>query len=294
METSNNGQGVKSSGDGVNGNKSALLKGQHNAPSCGRLSSLGKSSSVRKMSTMPEEEGSDDMEPDVIRIISSRDGNHHFNQHHGQDPADSDTPSETERERGRLLSSGSRKIVITPASIGSVGSSSTTIAPTSVAANGVVKRSSSGNSSTDSVHEKFQPAVAARQQLRLAALEPEARLYRENSGHGYSTAAGRLSRGVELHGGSVGAVPRHHRYPSMRSLKSNATEDHQHNHPPATSWASIVFSDAHSQSARPFPDSVSIRSLASIGMGSSDGRKLTIRRVPTSPSELLNMVHPPT
>nr|CAD7457653.1 unnamed protein product [Timema tahoe] len=35
---------------------------------------------------------------------------------------------------------------------------------------------------------------------------------------------------------------------------------------------------------------MSMRSLASIGMGSTDGRKVTIRRVPTSPSELLNIV----
>ncbi|XP_063226082.1 sodium- and chloride-dependent GABA transporter ine [Bacillus rossius redtenbacheri] len=37
----------------------------------------------------------------------------------------------------------------------------------------------------------------------------------------------------------------------------------------------------------------STRSLASIGVGSTDGRKLTIRRVPTSPSELLSIVAPP-
>lgn len=252
---------------------------------------MGKPSSVRKMSTMPEEDGSDDTEPDVVRVVGSRDnGNIHnyYNQHHGQDPADSDTPSETERERGRLLSSGSRKIAMTPSCGFTVGPTSNSSC--AIGANGA-KRSSSGNSSTDSVHEKA-PSSAARQHQRLAGLEPEARLYRENSVHGTS-GSGRITRGVELHGGSAGAAPRQHRYPSMRSLKSNATEDHQHNNRSATSWASIVFNDAQSQ-ARPFPDSVSIRSLASIGMGSSDGRKLTIRRVPTSPSELLNMVHPPT
>ncbi|XP_050546468.1 sodium- and chloride-dependent GABA transporter ine isoform X2 [Daktulosphaira vitifoliae] len=37
---------------------------------------------------------------------------------------------------------------------------------------------------------------------------------------------------------------------------------------------------------------VSVRSLASIGMGSTDGRKLTITKVPTSPAELLNLANP--
>nr|QRN45426.1 sodium- and chloride-dependent GABA transporter ine [Carausius morosus] len=38
---------------------------------------------------------------------------------------------------------------------------------------------------------------------------------------------------------------------------------------------------------------MSMRSLASVGVGSTDGRKVTIRRIPTSPSELLSMVTPP-
>lgn len=38
----------------------------------------------------------------------------------------------------------------------------------------------------------------------------------------------------------------------------------------------------------------SVRSLASIGMGCTDGRKLVIRRVPTSPTELFHLVRPPT
>lgn len=41
-------------------------------------------------------------------------------------------------------------------------------------------------------------------------------------------------------------------------------------------------------------DAVSVRSLASIGMGSTDGRKLTIAKVPTSPAELLNLADPQT
>ncbi|XP_043274241.1 sodium- and chloride-dependent GABA transporter ine [Venturia canescens] len=340
METSNGIQGgVKSTTMGECGNKSSLLKGQHGVGSgSGRLVTIGKQLSVRKMSTMPEEDDSDGMEPDVVRTTGNRESlnnqpsqghNQQFQQGlnqrsqgceaqgqiqpalgqahpthahtqplcHGQiqysqgygtnhqDPVDSDTPSESERERARLLSSGSRKIVVAPSinSIGAGGNSSF--------ANGV-KRSSSGNSSTDSVHDN----KSTNRHQRLAGLEPEVRLYRDNSTHGYSGhAAGRISRGVELHGGinpsnSCTGVPRHNRYPSMRSLKSNATDDHQNQQ----SWTSMVLSDPPSPSIRPFTDSVSIRSLASIGLGSSDGRKLTIRRVPTSPSELLNMVHPPT
>ncbi|KAG7206515.1 hypothetical protein KM043_003860 [Ampulex compressa] len=62
----------------------------------------------------------------------------------------------------------------------------------------------------------------------------------------------------------------------------------------APGWPSILLADGTAPArARLFNDTLSLRSFASIGMGSSDGRKLTIRRVPTSPSELLNMVHPP-
>lgn len=102
---------------------------------------------------------------------------------------------------------------------------------------------------------------------------------------------GKTSRLLELNNGNKA------KYPSMRSLKSTDDPAHQQLlsvNPPNASWASIVYSDSGNNVAKPFPESVSIRSLASIGMGSSDGRKLTIRKVPTSPSELLNMVHPPT
>ncbi|KAJ8667702.1 hypothetical protein QAD02_009365, partial [Eretmocerus hayati] len=117
-------------------------------------------------------------------------------------------------------------------------------------------------------------------------------------------------------------ISRCSRHPSTRSLKSSSASDEQrrncnnclreqrlqshqenqlqlcpgHHECNHSSWGSIIFSEgAPSMTTRGYPpDAVSIRSLASIGMGSSDGRKLTIRRVPTSPSELLNMVHPPT
>lgn len=43
-----------------------------------------------------------------------------------------------------------------------------------------------------------------------------------------------------------------------------------------------------------YSDVTSVRSLASIGIGSTDGRRLVIRRVPQTPTELLNIVNPPT
>ncbi|KAJ1522239.1 hypothetical protein ONE63_002546 [Megalurothrips usitatus] len=65
-----------------------------------------------------------------------------------------------------------------------------------------------------------------------------------------------------------------HRFRSMRCLRDDNLSP--------TSWASMQL-PGHLLS-----DAASVRSLASIGMGSTDGRKLTIRRVPTSPNELLN------
>lgn len=50
-------------------------------------------------------------------------------------------------------------------------------------------------------------------------------------------------------------------------------------------------SDAGSHVSR---DNASIRSWASVGMGSTDGKKMIIRRVPTTPVELFNIVNPPT
>lgn len=50
-------------------------------------------------------------------------------------------------------------------------------------------------------------------------------------------------------------------------------------------------SDAGSQFSR---DNASVRSWASVGMGSTDGKKMIIRRVPTTPVELFNIVNPPT
>lgn len=78
--------------------------------------------------------------------------------------------------------------------------------------------------------------------------------------------------------------------PSLRSLQKvpspcagsagvgqlHAAQHHHRDASPLRSWS----------------DGVSVRSLASIGMGSTDGRKLTITKVPTSPAELLNLASP--
>lgn len=81
--------------------------------------------------------------------------------------------------------------------------------------------------------------------------------------------------------------------PSLRSLKTNV-EGMPHETtmlPPSPSLRSFTYSDMPVTTLRPLSDVVSVRSLVSIGMGSTDGKKLVIRRVPTSPSDLLNFAH---
>lgn len=85
--------------------------------------------------------------------------------------------------------------------------------------------------------------------------------------------------------------------PSLRSLKTSNSEvtKSTENHVLAASPSlrSFTYSDVPVTSLRPLSDVVSLRSLVSIGMGSTDGKKLVIRRVPTSPSDLLNFAHTP-
>lgn len=56
----------------------------------------------------------------------------------------------------------------------------------------------------------------------------------------------------------------------------------------------IAFNPEGSESGTNHYGAPSVRSLASIGMGCTDGRKMVIRRVPTSPTELFHLVRPPT
>jgi solute carrier family 6 GABA transporter-like protein 6/8/11/12/13 len=75
-------------------------------------------------------------------------------------------------------------------------------------------------------------------------------------------------------------------FSSPNMLKSNPNLQH------LVRSGSYVFNE--SGSTKLFSDATSIRSLVSIGMGSTDGRKMTIRKVPNSPTELLNYINPPT
>lgn len=66
-----------------------------------------------------------------------------------------------------------------------------------------------------------------------------------------------------------------------------------HLNPAIVRTGSYIFSDSGG-TPRLFSDATSIRSLASIGVGSTDGRRMVIRRVPNSPTELLTIINPPT
>lgn len=78
-------------------------------------------------------------------------------------------------------------------------------------------------------------------------------------------------------------------FPSLRSLKTTNLEEKpsQMLLPAAPSLGSFISSDVP-VTLRPLSDDVSVRSLVSISMGSTDGKKLVIRRVPTSPSDFFN------
>jgi len=54
--------------------------------------------------------------------------------------------------------------------------------------------------------------------------------------------------------------------------------------PPSGLWNAFTFSDPATQ--------LTVQSIASMGMGCSDGKKLYLRRVPTTASELISMVNP--
>lgn len=75
-------------------------------------------------------------------------------------------------------------------------------------------------------------------------------------------------------------------FSSPNMLKSNPNLQH------LVRSGSYVFNE--SGTGKLFSDATSIRSLVSIGMGSTDGRKMVIRKVPNSPTELLNYINPPT
>lgn len=217
---------------------------------------------VRKMSTMFEEEVdmSDDTDSDVVRI-------------HRQPQKRPEIEAEwsSEEERGRLLNAAEREILVVPTHNGNN-----------------VGRAISRDDGTESVRR--DKGHRRRPQPRLTADQAESGSSsdRDNGPHSPGRSCGRS------------VDPRHHHCHHHHCLRSprtyNMDESCQHCpccHQLSPTWTSVLYAEGNGSQTRSFPDTVSIRSVASIGLGSSDGRKLTIRRVPTSPSELLNVVHPP-
>jgi len=218
---------------------------------------------VRKMSTMPEEEDimPDDADPDVIKIGH-------------QQQKRSEIESEwTSEEKSHLLNSTGRKIVIAP----------------TTASNGNARRTFNRDDGTETVQDRIHPRWPQSRSLIADHIESRSSPGRDNGSH----SPGRLSiKSVDQQ-----HATRHYsnaRSPRIPVIMNENQQQCPCCHQPPPTWASTLYADsANEMQARMYPDTISIRSLASIGLGSSDGRKLTIRRVPTSPSELLNVVHPP-
>ncbi|KAL3267941.1 hypothetical protein HHI36_007078 [Cryptolaemus montrouzieri] len=94
----------------------------------------------------------------------------------------------------------------------------------------------------------------------------------------------RVATGIDLpsHMSSRASSPNFRRENSVRSLRNGYYGD------------KLGSEYGESNFAKPFSDMGSIRSWASVGLGSTDGKKMIIRRVPTSPEELFTIVNPPT
>ncbi|CAG9817388.1 unnamed protein product [Phaedon cochleariae] len=86
---------------------------------------------------------------------------------------------------------------------------------------------------------------------------------------------------------SYHSSPNFRRNNSVRSLKNYHHLMTELGHKPPSSESGSHVSKNPSEAA-------SLRSWASVGMGSTDGKKMIVRRVPTSPVELFNIVNPPT
>ncbi|XP_050085310.1 sodium- and chloride-dependent GABA transporter ine isoform X1 [Anopheles aquasalis] len=122
------------------------------------------------------------------------------------------------------------------------------------------------------------------------------------SSSGATSSAGKLEPGespITVPTAPVGSYAKPKYFNSLRSVRSAndpqglGTAQQQQHHAAIARSGSYVFSEIGG-SPRLFSDATSIRSLASIGMGSTDGRRMVIRRVPNSPNELLTMINPPT
>ncbi|XP_029162586.1 sodium- and chloride-dependent GABA transporter ine isoform X2 [Nylanderia fulva] len=227
---------------------------------------------VRKMSAMPEEEdvASDDTEPDRQR------------------PSEIESAEWSSEERGRLLHSAVRRIVASTEGADKAvrGTTSRDDSPERVLRN---------NGGQHQHHHHHHRGPRCRP-LMLDRTESGSSSSRDN---GTPQSPGGLSiRSIDQP-----YLARHHHCFNARyspRIPSSVMDESQQRcsccQQSSPTWQSILYAESNGSNQlvnRSFPDTVSIKSLASIGLGSSDGRKLTIRRVPTSPSELLNVVHPP-
>lgn len=91
------------------------------------------------------------------------------------------------------------------------------------------------------------------------------------------------------------SVQSHHSSPNFRRNNSvRSLKNYHHLMSELNHFNKPAGSDLGSQTYKvPQPDAASLRSWASVGMGSTDGKKMIVRRVPTSPVELFNIVNPP-
>lgn len=94
---------------------------------------------------------------------------------------------------------------------------------------------------------------------------------------------------------SLGSIPSHHSSPNFRRNNSVRSLKNYHYLMSELNHNKYAESESGPHAFKvPQPDAASLRSWASVGMGSTDGKKMIVRRVPTSPVELFNIVNPPT
>uniref|UniRef100_A0A1Q3FUS3 Transporter n=1 Tax=Culex tarsalis TaxID=7177 RepID=A0A1Q3FUS3_CULTA len=166
-----------------------------------------------------------------------------------------------------LLPSNHRKFIIVPAQPGSaIGGGSTS--PTS-----------GGSTSPNQQQPTSSTSGSPPSGIPVAKFEIGESSASTSSGYPLATAASKPKQ--------------FHSLRSVRSAHDRSGIADAHLNPAIVRTGSYIFSDSGG-TPRLFSDATSIRSLASIGVGSTDGRRMVIRRVPNSPTELLTIINPPT
>lgn len=192
------------------------------------------------------------------------------NRYHMQKILENDRIKEEAR---RLLMDGQQKVIIIP--MNKNGTNGRTLPQVKVC---------SANSSDSSEGKQTPPQPRSKRHMAHA-----------QNGHLHLNASGTKPMGrqhiwrPQVHGMKMALNS-----PSLRSLKTNHFEEKSSDNrmlATSPSLRSFTYSDMPVTSLRPLSDVVSLRSLVSVGMGSTDGKKLVIRRVPTSPSDLLNFAN---